>query len=295
LSAGGQGTQDRLRYGGKVEQAMRAGDFVKRGIAVIAMALVIAPVLGAWHGTRSYASAAPGPSKLAFIKQNDLAAIGKKYAADFNWIACGLGTAPPYASKTGPCRKGQVPIYASYWTLQKAIASGKVRPGMTILFDQEIWKWTPAREQAHPEYYIKAAAQIAHADSVFIIESVYEPTLASEIAVEVAAAPYADVLSIQSQRTDQHPGEFVNYVSQSVAKIRAVSATVPIMAGLATDADGHPVTARKMVREYDETYNLVDYFWLNANQWAPPTGQGCAPRGCGGVGARFLADIGVKP
>jgi hypothetical protein len=268
---------------------------VKRGIVVVAVTLVIAAVLGAWQGTRSYASAAPGPSKLAFIKQNDLAAIGKKNAPDFNWIACGLGTAPPYASKTGPCRKGQVPIYASYWTLQKAIASGKVRPGMTVLFDQEVWKWTPAREQAHPEYYIKAAAQLAHANNVFIIESVYEPTMASEIAVEVAAAPYADVVSIQSQKTDQHPGEFISYVEQSVAAIRAVSPTVPIMAGLATDADGHPVTASKMVREYDGTYNLVDYFWLNADQWAPPTGQGCAPRGCGGVGARFLADIGVEP
>ncbi len=269
---------------------------MKRGILVVAITLVSVAALSSLYGAgRSYASAAPGPSKLAFIKQNDLAAIGKKYAPDFNWIACGLGTAPPYASKTGPCRKGQVPIYASYWTLQKAIAAGKVRPGMTILFDQEIWKWTPSREQSHPEYYIKAAAQLAHANGVFIIESVFEPTMASEIAVEVAAAPYADVISIQSQKTDQHPGAFSSYVSQSVAAIRAVSATVPIMAGLATDADGHPVTATKIVREYDQTYNLVNYFWLNANQWAPPTGQGCAPRGCGGVGARFLSDIGVKP
>ncbi len=269
---------------------------MKRGVVVVAISLVSIALLSAWQGAgRSYASAAPGPSKLAFIKQNDLAAIDKKYAPDFNWIACGLGTAPPYASKTGQCRKGQVPIYASFWTLRKAIASGTVGPGMTILFDQEIWKWTPAREQAHPEYYIKAAAQLAHANSIFIIESVYEPTLASEIAVEVAAAPYADVVSIQSQKTDQHPGAFLNYVSQTVAAIRAVSSTVPIMAGLATDADGHPVTASKMVREYDLTYNLVSYFWLNADQWAPPTGQGCAPRGCGGVGARFLADIGVTP
>jgi hypothetical protein len=122
---------------------------------------------------------------------------------------------------------------------------------MTILFDQEIWKWTPAREQAHPEYYIRAAAQLAHANGVFIIESVYEPTTAGEIAVEVAAAPYADVISIQSQKADQHPGRFTSYVSQSVAAIRAVSPTVPIMAGLATDAGGQPVTAAEMAREYD--------------------------------------------
>jgi hypothetical protein len=188
-----------------------------------------------------------------------------------------------------------VPTYASYWALKHAIAAGKVRGGMTILFDQETWKWTPEREQARPRYYIRAAARLAHAHGVFIIETVYEPTMAREIAVEVAAAPYADVISIQSQKTDQHPDQFTSYVTQSVAAIRAVSPTVPIMAGLATDAGGHPVTARMMTREYDQTYSLVSYFWLNAAQWPRPTGHGCAPRGCGRIGARFLTDIGENP
>jgi hypothetical protein len=270
--------------------------FVKRNALVLAASLIFLAVLGTLVGAgHSDAATSPGPSKLALIKQNDLAAIGKKYAPDFNWIACGLGTAPPYGTKTGRCRKGQVPVYASYWVLKSAIASGRVKAGMTILFDQEIWKWTPAREQAHPEHYIRAAALLAHAHGVFIIESVYEPTTASEIAVEVAAAPYADVIAIQSQKSDLHPGRFTSYVSQSVAAIRGVSSTVPIMAGLATDADGQPVTAGEMVREYDQTYSMVKYFWLNAAQWRPPRGHGCAPRGCGRVADRFLADIGVKP
>ena len=263
---------------------------------LVAVALISVAVLGTWYGAgRSYAGAAPGPSKLALIKQNDLAAIGRKHAPHFSWTVCGLGTAGPYQSKTGRCRKGQVPVYASYWALKNAIASGKVTAGMTILFDQETWSWTPPRERAHPEHYIKAAAQLAHANGVFIIETCYERTIASEIAVEVAAAPYADVVSIQSQRADEHPDRFTNYVSEAVAAIRAVSPTVPIMAGLATDAGGQPVSASKMAREYDQTYNMVNYFWLNAAQWAPPRGQGCAPRGCGGVGDRFLADIGVTP
>jgi hypothetical protein len=265
---------------------------VKRGILVLTLTLISIAVLG---NARSEASVSPGPSKLMLIKQNDLAAIGKKYAPDFKWIACGLGTAPPYASRTGPCRKGQLPIYASYWALKSAIAAGKLPAGTTILFDQENWKWTPPRERAHPDFYIKAAAQLAHANGIAIIETVYEPTMASEIAVEVAAAAYADVVAIQSQRTDEHPDQFTNYVAQSVAAIRFVSQTVPIMAGLATDAGGRPVTVSKMVREYDQTYAMVNYFWLNADQWAPPTGRGCAPRGCGPIGARFLAAIGVKP
>lgn len=263
---------------------------------LVAVTLISVAVLGTWYGAgRSYAGTAPGPSKLALIKQNDLAAIGKKFAPDFSWTVCGMGTAGPYQSKTGRCRKGQVPVYASYWALKNAIASGKVTAGMTILFDQETWNWTPPRERAHPEYYIKAAAQLADANGVFIIATCYEPTIASEIAVEVAAAPYADVVSIQSQRADEHPDRFTNYVSEAVAAIRAANPTVPIMAGLGTDAGGQPVTASKMAREYDQTYNLVNYFWLNAAQWAPPRGHGCAPRGCGGVGDRFLADIGLTP
>jgi hypothetical protein len=103
------------------------------------------------------------------------------------------------------------------------------------------------------------------------------------------------VIAIQSQKFDQQPDRFTNYVSRSVTAIRAVSPTIPIMAGLATDADGHPVTASKMVREYDQTYTMINYFWLNANQWSPPRGKGCAPRGCGAVGDRFLTDIGITP
>jgi hypothetical protein len=269
---------------------------VKRKLAALATALLGVAVLGTWMSAGpSQAASSPGPSKLAFIKQNDLAAIGKKYRPDFRWIACGLGTAPPYATGTGPCHPGQVPVYASYWKLKQAIAAGQVTRGMTILFDQEIWHWTPAREQAHPEYYIKAAAQLARAHGVFIIVTDYQRTRASEIAVEVAAAPYANVIAIQSQEMDQRPDGFLSYVSESVQAIRAVNPTVPIMAGLATDADGHPATASKMVREYDETYSLVNYFWLNADQWAPPRGEGCAPRGCGAVADRFLTDIGVRP
>ena len=269
---------------------------MKRGILVLAVTSICVTVLGTWLGAgRSEASVTPGPSKLMLIKQNDLAAIGQKYAPDFKWIACGLGTAPPYASKTGPCRKRQVPIYANYWTLKRAISAGQLPAGTTILFDQENWPWTPPRERAHPQYFIRAAAQLAHANGIFIIETVYEPTMASEIAIEVAAAPYADVVAIQSQRTDEHPAQFTNYVAQSVAAIQAVSPSVKIMAGLATDAGGNPVTVSKMVREYDQTYSMVNYFWLNADQWAPPRGKRCAPQGCGPIGARFLAAIGVQP
>lgn len=269
---------------------------MKRDALVLAATVLCVAVLGSWAGAGSAdASTAPGPSKLALIKRNDLAVVGRRYAPDFGWIACGVGTAPPRGPRAGRCRRGQVPTYASYWALRNAIAAGRVTSGMTVLFDQETWKWTPAREQAHPQYYIRAAAQLAHAHGVFIIETVYEPTLAAEIAVEVAAAPYADVISIQSQKTDQHPDQFTRYVAQSVAAIRAVSPAVPVMAGLATDAGGHPVTAAMMVREYDQTYAMVSYFWLNAAQWPPPRGHGCAPLGCGPTGARFLADIGVKP
>ncbi len=269
---------------------------MKRHVLILAVGLVCGVVLGGWAGAgRSEAATTPGPSKLALIKQNDLAVVGRRYAPDFRWIACGLATGPPHGSRTGRCRRGQVPTYGSYWALKSAIAAGKVTSGMTVLFDQETWKWTPPREQAHPRYFIRAAAQLARAHGVFIIESVYEPTMAAEIAVEVAAAPYADVIAIQSQKTDQHPEQFTRYVAQSAAAIRAVSPDVAIMAGLATDAGGHPVTAAMMDREYDQTYAMVSYFWLNAAQWPPPTGHGCAPRGCGAIGARFLADIAVAP
>jgi hypothetical protein len=264
--------------------------FTAAGVITAALAL----------STSGYASASQGPlrlrvpvpTKLALIKDNDLAAIGNQFAPSFPWIGCGLGTAPPYASKTGKCKTGQVPIYASYWALKSAIATGRLKPGQVVLFDQEGWVWTPKAEQKHPDRYARLVGQLASAAGLYVVFTATEHGEAAELAVDQAAAPYVAAVTVQSQRYDANPAQFRRYINRAVRELHAASPTVPIIAGLATDAGGVPVSATDMLREYRATYPLVTGFWVNADQWRG--GKGCSTTGCGAVGATFLRLIHAK-
>jgi hypothetical protein len=254
----------------------------------------------------SAAASAQRPTKLWLIKVNDLAAIGDRYGHDFRWQACGLGTGGPFASTSGPCSPGQVPIYANFRTFRKAVRAGILKRGMTVLFDQETWPWTPAWEQADPARYLIEAGQIAQAHGITLIESVYATKASTEINLAVASARYASVVSIQSQRFDLDPpippaqgkagalGKFLRFVQDAVGAIRAHNKRVPILAGLATDGGGFPVTAADMTAEYNAAYPLVQGFWLNADQWPTGPAGGCETTGCGATGRAFLSRIGVR-
>jgi hypothetical protein len=262
---------------------------------IIALALV-ASMLAAFGIVMMMAStskAAVLPSKLALVKSNDLTAVGSGYGHDFRWVACGLGTGPPYASSYVACKPGQVPIYASYKQLELDISSGSLKPGTTILFDQETWSWTPLWEQRHPWFWLKQAGLLAHRHGIKIIETTYASSSAAEIGNAVASAPYADVVSIQTQRLDGNPAAFLAFSQQAVAAVRAVS-NVPIMLGLAPDAGGIPVPAWKITQEYNQTYNLAQYYWQNADQWNRGPANGCERTGCGATVDQFFASIGVN-
>jgi hypothetical protein len=249
-------------------------------IAVAILTAVLAAIAPAAHVTY-----VPAAHKLWLGKTHDLLMFGGR-TEDFTWVSCGISA--------GPCSRGsrgQILTFTSYWALGRAIASGRLRRGRTILFDQEGWGATPTREHAHPDRYLRLAALLAHAHGITIIETPYVKGAGPLITEDVAAARYADVVDIQSQRYVAHPDLFATFVSQDIAAMRAVSPSVKILAGLAPDAGGTPVTAGQMYRSYASVYSEVGGYWLNAAPWAPPRGKGCAPVGCPAVVHRFLNDI----
>lgn len=113
------------------------------------------------------------------------------------------------------------------------------------------------------------------------------------ISEDVTAARYAPVVDIQGQCYTRSPKEYAAFVARDVRAIRKVSKKVIILAGIATDAGGIPVTVPEMLRSYRSVYAIVQGYWLNANTWAPPRGRGCAPKGCPAIGDGFLAKIGA--
>lgn len=247
-------------------------------IAVAILTAVLAAVAPGAH-----VSAVPAAQKQWLAKTHDLLMFGGR-TSDFTWVSCGISA--------GACRRGQILTFTSYWALGRAIAGGQLRRGSTILFDQEGWGATPAREHAHPGRYLRLAALLAHAHGITIIETPYVKGAGPLTAEDVVAARYADVVDIQSQRYVAHPNQFASFVSQDIAAMRAVSSSVKILAGLAPDAGGTPVTASEMYRSYASVYYEVSGYWLNAAPWAPPRGKGCAPVGCPAVVHKFLNDIG---
>jgi hypothetical protein len=80
-----------------------------------------------------------------------------------------------------------------------------------------------------------------------------------------------------------------------VPQIRAAApAHVTVIAGIAADAGGHPVTAATLTTAYSKLRPHVDGYWLNASLWtAAKGGTGCAPQGCPHVVLTFLRNIGA--
>jgi len=243
------------------------------------------------------AQATPSPPTLMagqewMIKTNDLAVLGG--LGSYQWIGCGATTAPLSISGYAPCQPGEDPIYTSYDTFEQAVEDGQVTSGETVIFDNEDWQYTPQWEQRNQEKYEVLAALLAIQHGIVLIDTPSAKTYVQILKEDVAAARHASVVEIQSQAQDRDPSLFVSNVVKAVAAIRKVNPTIPILAGLATDALGRPTTVQDMIEEYNGVKSYVQGFWLNANTWAPPRGKGCAPEGCPQIGRQFLNDIGVS-
>jgi hypothetical protein len=230
--------------------------------------------------------------QLWMIKSNDLASIGG--VGSYEWIGCGLTTAPLTPNNYTPCQPGQVPIYTDYSKFQKDVSSGLLSQGTTVIFDNEVWKYTPAWEQAHQIHYEQLAAQLAAENGITFINAPYGESTKTTIAEDVGAAKYASVVEIQAQTLDRNPKNYAAFVKKDVAAIRAATPDVTILAGLATDAGGIPTSANAMYQEYKSVKNIVQGFWLNADTWGPPHARGCASQGCPATARSFLKMIGVS-
>ena len=73
---------------------------------------------------------------------------------DWQWLMCGVSASPPDRK---PCAGPDVVSFADYWKLRHQISDGAVKPGQTVMFDQENWTLTPRLERQHPVRYLLAA------------------------------------------------------------------------------------------------------------------------------------------
>jgi len=263
--------------------------------AVVLPLLVSASFAVALLGAAPAQATSSSPTLMAgqewMVKDNDLAVLGG--LGSYEWIGCGATTAPLTSTGYAPCQPGEDPIYTDYDTFEAAVESGQVTSGETVIFDNEDWQYTPSWERRNQEKYQVLAALLAMRHGITFINTPSAKTYAQILQEDLAAARYASVVEIQAQANDRNPSSYEAHVLKTVAAIRKVNPTIPILAGLATDALGRPTTVRDMVEEYTGVKSYVQGFWLNANTWASPRGRGCAPEGCPQIAQQFLDDIGV--
>jgi len=249
----------------------------------------------AYEANGSSVNGSPNPTLMAgqrwMIKVNDLKTIGGM--GSYEWVTCGLTTAPLTPSNDTPCQPGQVPTYTSEATFASDVANHKVPAGSTVLYDNEPWKYTPKVEKNNAAQYEQLFAQLATKNGINVIGAPYGKSPGAIFSRDVAAARAGDsVVEIQAQFLDRDPKGYVGFVKSSAAAIRAVNPNTVVLAGLATDAAGTPTPLGDMYSEWKNTKNYVQGFWLNANTWTSHI-KGCAGQGCAITARAFLQEIGV--
>ena len=175
-----------------------------------------------------------------------------------------------------------IPIrsFASYAELKSAVAAGSLGPGVGgVLYDSEVWEFTPDNEQRDPATYMRLAAEAVHAKRLLFLtspavnltkvlapgpEKRYDAYLRLNIAA--AAARYADVYDIQAQGSEVGVPRYSSFVQAAAQQARAANPKIIVLAGISTNPNGQHVTSDQIVRAITATRNSVDGYWFNIPQ-----------------------------
>ena len=173
-----------------------------------------------------------------------------------------------------------VVVYRSAWALTRALAASAIPPEVSaVLYDPEIWPFTPEHEQNHPVRSTALAARECHRRGLELIAapaahlalrlqtgpgSKYDNYLASRLAA--ATAEVADALVIQAQQAEVDVGLYRRLVHRAAAQARSANPLVRVLAGLSTNPSGSPpgaVDPRTLVQAAQAVMEVVDGFSLN--------------------------------
>lgn len=196
--------------------------------------------------------------------------------------------------------------FTSYHAIEKAFDSGAIGPDVRgILYDNEVWNFTPSDEQIHVIDYTKKAAQLVRAHGLVFLTAPavnlvrnldpsstgkrYEAYLRLGIAGD--SARYADVVVIQAQGSEAYLDKFRSFVSAAATQARAANPKVLVLAGISTNPSGQKVTADVVLKAIAATRGSVDGYWFNV----PSPGPYCP--GCSEFRPDMAIDVlkGLQP
>jgi hypothetical protein len=183
---------------------------------------------------------------------------------------------------------GAIPVvgFPSAALLQAAVRGNQLPAGTdAVLYDPEVWSFTPGGEQRDPVAAARRAAAAAHSGGLRLIVAPalnlttllapgsalprWRQFLDLRLAGRLAAV--ADVIELQAQSLERDVLAYADFVTAAAAQARAANPRVTLLAGLSTNPPGEVVSSQQLVAAIRATQGVVDGYWLNI----PGQGRRC--------------------
>jgi hypothetical protein len=193
--------------------------------------------------------------------------------------------------------------FSSVATLRSTLADNGLPAGtQAVLYDPEVWAYTPAAEQRDPVLAAAQAAEMARSHGLQIIvapamnlTSALDPGSSAprwqtllDLHIIGPMARAADTVELQAQSLERDPAAYAAFVREAAAQARAANPKVTVLAGLSTNPPGAAVDSQQLTEAIQASQADVDGYWLNI----PGSGPRCP--GCNAgqpeLGAAVLSD-----
>jgi hypothetical protein len=168
--------------------------------------------------------------------------------------------------------------FTSATTLRQAVTSGQIPPGTYgVMYDPEVWSFTPVAEQRDPVRAAASAASVAHAHGLrFIVTpalnltTVLAPSSSAprwrrflDLNLAAQFARVADIVELQAQSLERDAATYTAFVREATAQATAAKPGVVVIAGLSTNPPGGTVSSANLTAAITATRTLVTGYWLN--------------------------------
>ena len=193
--------------------------------------------------------------------------------------------------------------FSSVATLRSTLDGNGLPAGtQAVLYDPEVWAYTPAAEQRDPVLAAAQAAEMARSHGLQIIvapamnlTSALDPGSSAprwqtllDLHIIGPMARAADTVELQAQSLERDPAAYAAFVREAAAQARAANPKVTVLAGLSTNPPGAAVDSQQLTAAIQASQADVDGYWLNI----PGSGPRCP--GCNAgqpeLGAAVLSD-----
>jgi hypothetical protein len=185
-----------------------------------------------------------------------------------------------------------VVTFSSVSALRQAVDGNQLPAGTrAVLYDPEVWSYTPVGEQRNP---IRAAQQAAAVTRAHHLTLIVAPALDLATAQPRSGGPLwrqylrldlvgaiakvSGVVEVQAQSLERSPGTYRAFVRAAAAQARAANPHVSVLAGLSTNPPGPVVSSQQLAAAIRASSPDVAGYWLNVPGQGPRCPACNAPR-----------------